>query len=397
MNVSRSTWIAGLMILIGVATVAALFKPVQVNSADWRKQYRPDGEGAYDVSVFRGLLDRYYGEDRVISCRGACGLPDSSATGVAYIYISENYYPDSLQDVELSEFVRAGGDALILAEYFEWWDGMPAGIYPDMMIDSIEAITLSGNEVEYYYENLQEGTDSTAWTYVYGLTQDSTVRECDTLLMAEDSILLSAIYPMDSGRLILHTLPEMYTNVTLKHGDGVAHLNYILEQLDVDTVYFDTAYNQYRNNNYSSFNPLAFIFENPGLKWAYLLLLLTALSYIYFTGKRRQRYIATLPASENGSLAFVDTLSDLYRMQNQPNNLVQHLEDNLYQYIRRRYFIDRQVEHFVDRVASKSRVPAEQIALLIKKLESAKDNPRFREEQLVNLHKRLEEFYTQSK
>ena len=124
-----------------------------------------------------------------------------------------------------------------------------------------------------------------------------------------------------------------------------------------------------------------------------MIILIGGLTYIYFTGKRRQQAIPTLEVNKNTSVEFVDTLSDLFRSQNNPSRLVDHIEENLKQFIKRKYFIDSNSADYYKRVSQKSKIDEEEISTLFKRIEAAKNNMRFREEQLVNLNQTIEEFY----
>ena len=162
---------------------------------------------------------------------------------------------------------------------------------------------------------------------------------------------------------------------------------------DKESILLDTEDNIISGNGESAFNPIQIIFTNPAFKWAYLLILIGSVSYIYFKGKRRQQAIPTLATNENTSLEFVDTLSDLFRSQNTPSRLVEHMEENVEQFINRKYFININSVDYIKRISQKSKIDEVEISTLFKRIKAAKNNVRFREEQLINLNQTIEEFY----
>ena len=433
MSKSRTRiWLAGGAFLV-LCLIAVLFKPEQVSDSDWDKSFSISSDEPYGLSIFKGLLDHSYDEGTVVVCEGYCDLPDGDASGYGYLYIGLDYWADSSYFAELVDFSSRGGQVLLIADYM-YARGEHYTLETGWAIDSIrEAALMSDSEI-FRFEHTMKQLDSTEYISVYAPDIIDSLKQLkvDTILSIQDSVPVYTSVSHGADVIYLHTLVEMFSNVSLKYGDGLDHYNYVMNYIGhidqrslsepyasaqqtrdtlllqndhgiylskrasmskVDTLLFDSVDNYKSDDSYSGFNPIAFIFSNQALKWSYFLILLGAISYIYFRGKRRQAAIPTLAQNENTSLEFVETLSHLFRLQNKPSYLSDHMEDNIKQYIKRKYYIDSNTHNYIEKVSRKSKVTEEEISLLFKRISAAKNNPRFREEQLVNLNKAIEEFY----
>ena len=85
----------------------------------------------------------------------------------------------------------------------------------------------------------------------------------------------------------------------------------ILKNLDFEQkIYVDQYYKNQKDLKNTSL--LQYLIANKHLKWAYYLILLTALIYIFFEGKRKQKPIEILKPYENKTYAFTQTIADMY-------------------------------------------------------------------------------------
>ena len=113
-------------------------------------------------------------------------------------------------------------------------------------------------------------------------------------------------------------------------------------------------------------------------------------------GKRKQRVIPTLEQNENTSLEYINTVSDLYRTQNQHHKLAKQLKLIFHQWVRKKYFLQPGEPGYAKKISKKSRIPEEEVERLINRLKASQNNQRFDAIQLTNLHRDLEQFYKNS-
>lgn len=422
---SRKTVIIILTItLIIIGLVFTIFKPKKINSAKWAKTYSLSSDQPYGLSVFKELLNHQYSPEAIKICDGLCELPEGDAHGYSYLYIGDNFFRPQNYLNKLIDFSKRGGRVLIVSELM-YLNIDTVTIDTEYKYVNSDGVTLQSSDgLDFSYKHVIFGLDSTSDKSFYSIAPLNSFPTIaiDTIISIQDTMSIFNIVNMDSAQLLLHTLPDMFANVTMKYGDGLRHYNYVMNykpqstydnsmkeksetllldtednkfkaSTDKESILLDTEDNIISGNGESAFNPIQIIFTNPAFKWAYLLILVGSVSYIYFKGKRRQQAIPTLATNENTSLEFVDTLSDLFRSQNTPSRLVEHMEENVEQFINRKYFININSVDYIKRISQKSKIDEVEISTLFKRIKAAKNNVRFREEQLINLNQTIEEFY----
>ncbi len=421
--------IIAIVVMLFCAGTLYLFKPTQVNSAQWQKSYSLYSNQPYGLSIFKDLLEHQYSTEAINICDGLCPLPQGDATGYSYIYVGSFFYRAQAFIDELIDFNRRGGQVVFISEdYHLEIDSVT--MYAELKSHEADEATLSSQDQgEFTFRHVMYDLDSTIEKNYFAPNELDTIDAVtiDTLLTIQDTIAVFSSIQTAQVQFSFHTLPAMFANVTMKYGDGLRHFNYFVDRIaaqqiieyssdtlllgghnnerdrspklkkrassDGGFILLDSPENNVPDEYSAAFNPIQFIFANPSLKWSYLIILIGAVSYIYFKGKRRQQAIPTLAANENTSLEFVDTISDLFRSQNNPSQLVNHMEENLKQFIKRKYFINSNENNYAKRITQKTKIDEEEIKTLFKRLEAAKNNVRFREEQLINLNQTIEEFY----
>jgi len=205
-------------------------------------------------------------------------------------------------------------------------------------------------------------------------------------------------------------MPEMFSNLASKQDFYLDHFNQVFSSFSSSSVVLDhDDFKKFAPKtvvlDHDSFNtdrefidadsesPIQYVLANPPLKWAYYLLLLSALTYIIFRGKRRQKVIPTIEKNTNTSLEYVATLSSLFRNQGQNNKLVPHMQRVFYQKIKTRYYLDAKHPEFISLLSRKSKIEEKEINVILNMFDNSDQDLNFTDDQLINLHTRLETFY----
>ena len=212
------------------------------------------------------------------------------------------------------------------------------------------------------------------------------------------------------GKILIHTIPQAFTNSYLSSDLGREYVEIVLSYFSNSTVLYDN-YTQYayddgkmdidqpRSNgrNLRDFKTLDFLLSNQSLRWAYFILLTGILFFVVFTGKRQQKIMPTMYSNDNSSLEFTETISRLYLNQNQHNKLIVHMENIFKNRIKSSYYIAySQDSSYIKRISQKSGVQVSEIEQLMK-LFRVSSNITVSDEYLVNLYKKLNEFYAKAK
>ena len=136
------------------------------------------------------------------------------------------------------------------------------------------------------------------------------------------------------GEIYLHSTPQAFSNYFLLKGENFRYTENLLAYLSGNKLLWD-AY--YKSGKSFFTSPLYIFMNNRSLKWAYYFVLIAAITFILFEGKRRQRAIPVVEPLKNKSFEYTETLSQLYLEQKKFHELglkkialfMEHIRTNL--------------------------------------------------------------------
>jgi hypothetical protein len=114
--------------------------------------------------------------------------------------------------------------------------------------------------------------------------------------------------------------------------------------------------------------------------------------------KRRQRLIPEYSRPANDSLEFVTTIGKLYYEKGDHKNLAEKLTLYFLDYVRNKYKLHTNEINasFVERLALKTGIAPEELGRLTDTLNAIRVSDRISEEQLLQYHQQLENFYSKA-
>ena len=130
-------------------------------------------------------------------------------------------------------------------------------------------------------------------------------------------------------------------------------------------------------------------------RWAYYLVLIGALVYIIFEGKRKQRAIPVVPPVKNQTLAFTRTIADMYFEKGELHLITKHKIDYFLEYLRSKLHIstqDLKDETFLKNVSMRSNTPLEDVEKLMELMDKLRSKSMVTETELKNLNQKIEAF-----
>lgn len=211
------------------------------------------------------------------------------------------------------------------------------------------------------------------------------------------------------GHFYIHTFPQAFANRQLLKKEGYDYAKAIFSHLPQQKTFWDERSKFYKPHpskvSFTRHNSkeLSYILSQPPLKFAYYILLITALLYIFFAGKRKQRIIPILEEKNNSSLEFAKTVGTLY-FQEQDHLRLAELKIKLFwNFVRNKYQIDTHQRNpdFYKKLAQKAQIPdihLSRIQNLIETVERARrSNAQISAKKLMTLHEHLTYFYKKSK
>lgn len=198
------------------------------------------------------------------------------------------------------------------------------------------------------------------------------------------------------GSISVQIEPLAFTNFFLLHKKNKIYYDNAFAWLPnkITRVEWD---DYYRNKQpaKSNFSSLGFLMKQPSFFFAIVLLLVLCCLAVLAESKRRQRIVPLIPPLQNSSLDFVKTVGRLYFQQRDHKNLAHKMSVHFLDYVRRKYNITTSLldEAFVDKLSYKSGFNRQALSDIIESIKRIEQASSFSEEELVNLSKKLEQFY----
>ncbi|UKN00433.1 DUF4350 domain-containing protein [Paracrocinitomix mangrovi] len=387
---------------------------------DWSMTYNPSDKGPYGTYVMKELLDTVglFGNFIQITDGLEEELEDDPDVNDIYFFIGQtNHMADSSVQY-LLEFVEKGNTAFIAAtnfpeelEYefflnsYEVMDDEPA--YDSIQYLKFYHPDLSAKryEFKYIYQNELVLMD---WEYFDTNNFDLPMNQSPVVLGANTLDQPNYVkIKYGEGYIFLNSLPYCFTNICMLKRDGFNYAERVLEHIPPGRVQWDRywlrSHSSYSSNDGGGGRSreerrrsiLQFITDNPPILWATLLLIAGAILYAIFKGKRMQKLIPAAELKQNTSLEYINTLSSLYMQQGSHSKLIALKEKTFLNFIAERYYMitHKPDEKFIGKLAVKSQIDKETIGNIFELFDQLEGRTQVSDDQLIELHKRIEYFY----
>jgi len=213
--------------------------------------------------------------------------------------------------------------------------------------------------------------------------------------------------PYENGSFFIHTTPFVFTNENMLYDQNVEYVTAVLSSCKQENWYWDeyskTDVNRGRARNgrqnyISSKGPLSYILAQAPLAWAWYSLLAMGLLFLLFRAKRKQRVIPVLVENKNTSLAFINTIGNLYFRKNDHKRLCKDQLQLWLEKIRMQYRINTSKldKEFVAKLAVKSKVPADQIQAILDFYKNIENSNFVSENTMIQFYQKINQFEIQS-
>lgn len=412
MNKNRKYYILlALLFVIVIAIQYSMPKPIS-----WLENYSKSSKIPYGCFILEELLPDLFKNQEIIETKIPIYNTTLSYQKSNYIFINNNFEPDELDTETLFNYVRRGNNVFIAARTFSgpFADSLKLKTEGDYFFAVSEKKTT--NSVLLNFENpiLKQTPSYSVGSkfYNYYLTDfDSTNAKIlgtstidNTINLGKSSVLsLNAKAAVEKninfiklkigrGTIYINTLPTMFTNYyltdTLNYSYAIKALSYLPNQPVIWDEY-------YKANKKDIATPLRFVLNQPALKFAYTLLILSLLFYILFKIKRTQRIIPVITPLSNSTTDFVGVVSSMYYQENNHLNLAKKKITYFLESIRAHYLLNTETLDiaFINNLALKSGVNVDVTKSLIEKIKAIQQiNSNFTETDLVSLNNLITKF-----
>jgi len=198
------------------------------------------------------------------------------------------------------------------------------------------------------------------------------------------------------GEIILSTFPKAFTNYFMLKDDNKNYTAGLLSYLDDSRPIYVDKHHKSGKSVYTS--PMYIFLNIKEFKWAYYLVLIGAVIYIIFEGKRKQRAIPVVSPLKNRTLAFTRTIADMYFEKGEQKQIAEHKIAYFLEYIRSRFYLGTVTKEadFHANLAARSFHSVEDVAKLFTFIERLRNQENISDLELEKLNRSIEKFKTKA-
>ena len=392
-------------IVIAVFTVALLMllqynKPKEVN---WFPSYVAKHKIPYGTLVLNDVMQRLFPEKTTqVSIPPFEFLKEDATAQGTYFFVNNTIEFGEAELNSLLNWTSEGNTLFIATNDFE-----------QQLLDTLnlETANLYGefNEYQSHRHELVNPVLKSKTGYIFRKDDyASYFREIDTVLTKvvgtvtnvteNDSLQHFDVIrqKFGDGEIILSTFPKAFTNYFILKNDNKNYTAGLLSYLDDSrTIYMD---NHHKSGKSVYTSPMYIFLNIKEFKWAYYLVLIGAVIYIIFEGKRKQRAIPVVRPLKNQTLAFTRTIGDMYFEKGERKQIAEHKISYFLEYIRSRFHlgtIKREVD-FYRNLASRSAHSLEKVEQLFTFIERLRNQEHISDLELQKLNTSIEKFKTKA-
>jgi len=362
---------------------------------DWSDSYWKTHDKPYGAEVFHNIYTENLASYEEKDKSPYEVLTDDYISG-NYLFFNQGLYFGLYDTKELICWVEDGNNLFLSTKYLSSKILDTLGLKKDEFVfdDQINykpAVKLNKAEDSktyqfdrdlnvHYFKNT-DSLDLEVLAYVQILNADSTkTKTLPNFIKAK----------LGEGKIYLHLFPEAFSNYFLVNDENAEYTEQILQVLDYDkTTYIDQYHKAQKE--FKKEGILKYLVGNRYLRWAYYLILLTGLIYVFFEGKRKQKPIRVLRPFENKTFEFTKTIAEMYYRKKDHKSIATKLIEHFFDYVREYYNISTSVldDAFVKQLSSKSGCEVSTIRSLLKNIERIERKKNISKEELIKLEKQI--------
>jgi len=374
--------------------IITIIKIIEPEEIDWTKSFAKKDKIPYGGYIIYDISNELFPNQEVVLKELPIYniLKDNYYFNTNYIFINSYFSPDRLDAEYLLSYVADGNNVFISA----------FGIYGDLA-DSLKIQTFD----EFFSEDsininfsLPEVKSENGYTYFKG-NFENYFSEFDTALVQvlgknENGNINFLRIKYGEGNFLLNTVPLAFTNYHLLKSDNNEYVYKALSNLPVQQTFWD---DYYKDGNKYQASTLQYIMSQQSLKWAYYIILVSVVFFIFFYGRRKQRIIPVIAPLKNTTVEFVETVGNLYYQQKDFKNIAEKKISYFLDYLRSKYLIKTGSfdEETIQKIADKSSLSSGKIKSILREIGKINHSQKITEEDLTNINYQIEKFYERTK
>ena len=394
-------------ILLTILALLVFLESSQKDPINWYPSYAKKDKIPYGSLVLYNTLKetRTDNDFKEISRPPYEFLADSNHQSGTYFFVNDYINFDEAESLKLLDWVSRGNTLYVAAKDFG------STILDTLSLDTEAFYELDNIDRKPPLLQLVHPDLEKKEPYIYNLNiQSNYFSEVDTLqtvvlgaydyMKGEDSLTIKEPkvhfikQTFGEGTIVLHLMPDVFTNYFMLDQENYTYTEAALRYIPNDVpIFWD---NHYKNGKTINTSPLHMLFKNRYLKWAYYMLVIGVILWVFFEGKRKQRAIPIIKPLPNQTLAFTKTIAGMYLEKQDHKSIALHQINHFMEYIREAYMMetaDRGLD-FIERLASKSNNTQEETKRLMDYITSIGQKYPITQEELLKLNKLIEAFKT---
>lgn len=303
------------ILLLAVLVYAEATKKPPIS---WFPSYSKLDKIPLGTYVFHNLLSNKMGDQFIEADRPPYEVLKDSTLKGTYFFVNNYIDFDQTEIEDLLDWTYKGNHLLIAAEnlsskikdtlsletgsdyLFNSLDTEPLLNFTNKNLIAKDAYRLKKEFPVVYFQEID-----TLKQVALGLSQIYN----DTLNITNPNInFLEA--PFGKGKIFVHLQPQIFSNFVMLTDDNKELSEKVFSYVPKDhKLIWD---NYYKSGKRISRSPLKAILTNKYLKWAYYLVLIGAVLFVLFEGKRKQRSIPIVTPLKNKTFEYTQTISGMY-------------------------------------------------------------------------------------
>lgn len=404
------------LVLLFTIAVFLFFWYLQTNDNTrfkWNESYDIQSVEPFGLKAFTTILQESYPgkvelTDKPIS---KVLLNHDSTQKATYLFVGENIFLQSTDASDLLDFAEKGNIVFIASKYISsdlvyslygqecasWVDA-----YNEYQ-DSVVSFTLihpklrTNNEFKVALLRKQKHFNMN-WHFL-----DSADYFCDSVSSwtkigyINDGKVNFIRVPYGKGFVYLYTTPQVFTNYCLNEPGAADYMAGLMTHFEGGKIYFDnfSKIPFISNNAGNHQGPLSYILSQEMLRWAWYVVLGTALLFVVIFARRRQRIIPVVEPDVNTSMEFLKVISTLYYDDANHRDAARHRMKYFLLFVRNKFGLSTHTlnKELMQKLSSKSNVSPELVESIFHQYEIIQSYQDITSDRLHTFSSSIDKFY----
>lgn len=392
-----SIYIIIAVVTLGLLMVLQYSQPKKLN---WFPSYVAQHKIPYGTKVFNDLIVQRFTDVEQVTISPFQFLNANPEISGTYVFINGSIDFDQVELDKLLNWTAEGNTLIVASANFgeNILDSLgleTAGLFDGLIEDkgqlhqlvhpklkTEKAFPIRKDSYTNYFSEID-----TSNTTVIGIVDHLNV---DEKISTQHFNVISTSF--GKGKIILSTFPKAFTNYFILKDENRKYTAGLLSYIDTESTLFMDNHHKDGKAFYTS--PLYIFLNNKALKWAYYLMLIGAVMYVIFEGKRKQRAIPIVTPLKNQTMAFTRTIADMYFEKKEQKQIAEYKIKYFLEYVRSRFYLNttQKSKDFYQNLASRSAHDTDEIETLFTFISTLENKSTISDKELIELNSAIDKF-----